>query len=154
MNDRHLRAMRGCGERPIMNHPDLPEEDLERWVPEEFEKAMDELEMFNNDMRDRQASIEYMYANIGNVRQMTGSYWDMCPAWWARFYDGPERSVADIAIEQSGWIERGAPDMVYADVVKTPRHVNLIALALNMRNHLSNVAQQRAYDEAKQKASR
>lgn len=62
-----------------------------------------------------EAYLRYTWSNVGDVWGTLGTFWEWCPAWYARFYDGPCLPVADASIEVAAQVRRGfAPFISHA----------------------------------------
>lgn len=54
----------------------------------------------------KRATDSYMQADIGGVTEITGTPWPWCPAWFARFYEGPALVQIDGLIDLAKWARR------------------------------------------------
>lgn len=63
----------------------------------------------------------YVYADIGHIQSRYGfGYWQMCPAYYARFNKTDTITYANIALDAASWIENGNP--AWALNGETPVH--------------------------------
>lgn len=140
--DPELNERRGCGKPPIDFHGNL-------WLPDKW--LVDELERNQGVMPEGSAaSGHYTWANIGDALSNTGSLWPWCPAWYARFYDGPETVRADAAIEMAGFVRRKMLPLV-VDRPQSAVQVNEVVRAMNISDMLRNQAEERRLSEMRSK---
>jgi hypothetical protein len=101
------------------------------------------------------AYLQYTWSNVGEIFDLCGTFWNLCPAWWARYYDGPLNVVCDGAIELSVIIKRGAVALVAAgDHLPSGDQLRLALQAQSMIDSLNAQDQKRELDEIKKKQKR
>jgi len=138
MKDEELRRSRGCGEAPVA-WGDGGEQ--RGWDAQAVIVAVRSGEVDREDAVNY-AYLRYTWSNVANIWQNLGEFWDCCPAWWARFYDGRCVPVADAAIEVAAKVRRGFGPLMGG--VGLEGEVMRAALQAHvMMDSLSNHAQER-----------
>lgn len=119
--------------------PEIATKDgYESWSPAGW---LDECEAEGREPTGLEASTVWHYANVGNVWEQTGHLWEYCPAYWARFYQGPEHTDAVEAIQLAAWIERGAPWVVAGWPPEPPPEPlrQLLALVMSAEHEIARI---------------
>lgn len=141
--DRELNEMRGCGVSPInMNGVAW---DADKWLASELQLSGGAMPAAHL------ATPHYTWANIGKAMELTGSPWPCCPAWFSRFYEGPESLIANSAIEVSGYVRRKMLPLV-GNLVLGADSLQEVVRALNIFDVLKSEAEERSFKEAQANA--
>lgn len=136
--------MRGCGVPPKTLTGKVW--DAEHWLVNEIEHL--------HAMPDgNRASQQYTWANIGDSLLNAGSLWPWCPAWFARFYDGPENMRADTVIELAGYVRKKMLPLVMSGPISVTDSIE-VARVINIMDMLNNESQARQIQETKTKTGR
>lgn len=142
-SDPDLRAARGCGERPTLSG--------KSWDSDSFLVDAIKRGLSGTDLVTR-AHQAYAWADFGGIHTLTGEFWPHCPAWYARFYEGPMTVRADAAIELAVFVKRGFGPMLAAGGHRWSRSELLFAIqAQSMIDHLNNEAQEREMERIRNK---
>lgn len=160
-SDKDLRAYRGCGVAPDLGAGSgaLPVFDehgrpLERPVINlwDAQAYIDEhhKEHPGTPLDPLGASEVYMHAGQCWVHEFTGDLWPWCPAWFARFYQGPHAAFADHVISLAGLATRGLLAWAVREQ-PTGAEVAGVNIVLSLRERLKIEGEERAYREAKDK---
>jgi len=144
--DQHGRKEeRGCGVKPIYDdHQGVPQE----WDAEAF---LDAIEDGTPDKIIRKhATATWWLADIGHAIDITGSPWPYCPAYFARFMDGPFVADVDRAIKGAKWTRKGAAWVAYGmnAPALTPRDARLMNVAWNALDAVKADTEKRLLQES------
>jgi len=112
-------------------------------------------ESATNEEVKRMSTSAWMLSDIGHAIDVTGAPWPWCPAWFARFWKGPQLADVDRAIRGANWCRRDAAWVMYGmnAAALSPRDARLLAIAWNAMDYIKADAQQRQVEEAKTKGS-
>ena len=159
--DKDLRAYRGCGVAPDLGagsgalpvfdehgrpleRPAINLWDAQAYIDEHYKEHP------GTPLDPLGASEVYMHAGQCWVHEFTGDLWPWCPAWLARFYQGPHAAFADHVISLAGLATRGLLAWAVREQ-PTGAEVAGVNIGLGLRERLKIEGEERAYREEKEK---